>query len=388
MRLTSHQGLDKILLFLLLMIPNMYTTSPFSLYGLQIILFGILAVYIVYRNKNFDLSILLIVMSLVAMLFATSVYHVNYYSDLVYSGVDIIIFKRLILCSFWAILSAFVVEYVFSFNRNDITKILSLVIIIPSLFIITQIIVHYFLGFNFDFSIMTGGIPSRSYYGSYRPSGFMPEPAVYSGQMIALLALFLFFNKKINYVFILGVISIFISQSIAGILLLMLLTGSYILLFSSMKNIIYSLSGFGGVLILASPKLIERYQLFISGKDASNNIKGDAVINFMTNPDIYIFGYGIVGRDNPNLPSYYEALKDLTIFGSSLSIYGVFIGGLFCILLIGLFYCSKLDFKMKIILFIPLLKLCSPSYPLFWLYLCVVLKILLSSKCKENKKSI
>ena len=196
MKLTSHQGLDKILLFLLLMIPNMYTTSPFSLYGLQIILFGILAVYIVYRNKNFDLSILLIIMSLVAMLFATGLYHVNYYSDIIYSGVDVIIFKRLILCSFWAILSAFVVEYIFSFNRNDITKILSLVITILSLFMLSQIVIHYFLGFNLDFSIMTGGIPSRSYYGNYRPSGFMPEPSVYSGQMIALLALFLFFNKK------------------------------------------------------------------------------------------------------------------------------------------------------------------------------------------------
>ncbi|MEB6858737.1 hypothetical protein NA898_16785 [Proteus cibi] len=255
-----------------------------------------------------------------------------------------------------------------------------------SLFVLFQFFSYYILNITIDFSLITGGIESRSYYGNYRPSGFLPEPAVYCGHMSGLLSLYLFYNKKIDKCFILGVLSIFITQSTVGIILISLIITIYLFSFKTNKNkLILILVFLIIILLFIAPEIINRIDLFAQGIDTSNNLKIDAVINFFKDDNVFTFGYGLVSRDHIELPTYYEAIKDLTIFGSILSIFGVFFGTTIIIILLYIVISSKVEMKYKLILFVPLLKLCSPSYVFFYIYILIFFIILINNKENFNR---
>lgn len=257
-----------------------------------------------------------------------------------------------------------------------------------SFFVILQFFSYYILNITIDFSLITGGIESRSYFGNYRPSGFLPEPAVYCGHMSGLLSLYLFYNKKIDKYFIFGVLSIFITQSTVGVILVSLTISIYLLSFKITKNKLFMLLAFLVVILLfIAPEIANRVNLFIQGTDTSNNLKIDAVLNFLKDDNIFIFGYGLVSKDHIELPTYYEAIKDLTIFGSILSIFGVFFGIIIVIPLLYILIKSKTELLYKLILFIPLLKLCSPSYAFFYIYISIFFIILLDKKNKFTRQS-
>ncbi|KFC86792.1 hypothetical protein GHAL_3324 [Hafnia alvei ATCC 13337] len=263
-------------------------------------------------------------------------------------------------------------------SSSSMSKVVNFVIFIMSVFIFIQIASHYFLGLNIDFSQMTGGGLSRSYYGEvYRPSGFLPEPAVFSGHMCALLALSLYYNKKLNFYFYFGTLAVLGTLSTVGIILCACLYISFIM---SVKNNLFSYIIFFLFILLFSififPSLADRYELFINGVDSSNNLKIDAIKNFFGDKDIFLYGYGVIGRDHPLLPPYFEAIKDVTIFGAIFSVYGVVLGAVVFLLFVVVFIKSSLSFRSKIILTIPLMKLCTPSYAFFFIYLAIYFLIL------------
>ncbi|AYY82554.1 hypothetical protein ABN102_14600 [Proteus vulgaris] len=378
--------LNKYLIILLLLITNMQTTSAFSLYFLCIFVFGLIAALIVVTNHTIKLNFLISTIALILILGILTKLHADRYVN--YIGLNEILYKKYILVIFWSLMSLLSIN-IFIHTPNDIIKnSLSIIILIMSFFVILQLFSYYILNITIDFSLITGGIESRSYFGNYRPSGFLPEPAVYCGHMSGLLSLYLFYNKKIDKYFILGVLSIFITQSTVGVILVSLIISIYLLSFKINKNKLFLILAFLMIILLfIAPEIINRINLFLQGTDTSNNLKVDAVINFLKDDNIFIFGYGLISKDHIELPTYYEAIKDLTIFGSALSIFGIFFGIIIIILLLYILTVSHVELLYKIILFIPLLKLCSPSYAFFYIYISLFFIILLDKRNKFTRLS-
>ncbi|MEY1635237.1 hypothetical protein [Morganella morganii] len=293
-----------------------------------------------------------------------------------------IIYKKIALISYWAILCSLGVSIISELPQKKITSAIKITILIMSTYLLMQMISYHFLDYSLDFSLLTGGINSRSYFGTYRPSGFLPEPSVYSGHMIALLALYFTYNKKIDIPVIIGIASILLSQSTAGIILALLMIVCILSqYFLSKKNSILILASLIVTMYFIYPKLLDRYHLLLSGADTSNNLKITGLQHFYYN-DTFFTGFGVIARDHSSLPDYYEAIKDYTLFGNILTIYGIPIGTIILILLSYLIIRSKLSISNKIILSLPFIKLCSPNYSFFFIYFGIYI-ILLSSK--KNK---
>lgn len=374
---------NKYLIVLLLLITNMQTTSAFSLYFLCIFSFGILAIFISIRNKTIKLNILLSIMILIFTLGILTIFHMERYTN--YYGLNNILYKKYILVIYWSITALISINIFIHTPSIVIKNALSIVIWIMSLFVITQFFAYHTLNITIDFSLMTGGDESRSYFGNYRPSGFLPEPAVYCGHLSGLLSLYLYYNKKFGISFYSGVISIFITQSTVGMILITLIIIAFLITSKENKNKFFIFLFFLIIIFLfIAPELINRFNIFIQGADTSNNLKLLAILHFFQDDDILSLGYGLVSKDHDNLPSYYEATKDITLLGSIFSIYGIFSGIIILILLIYFLYKSKLDFKYKLLLTIPLLKLCSPGYAFFFIY--IILYFIILTEKNSNMK--
>ncbi|EKA95261.1 hypothetical protein HMPREF1311_03616 [Proteus mirabilis WGLW6] len=378
--------LNKYLIILLLLITNMQTTSAFSLYFLCIFVFGLIATLIVVTNHTIKLSLLISIIVLILTLGILTNFHADRYVN--YIGLNDILYKKYILVIFWSLMSLLSINIFIHTPKSIIKKSLSIVILIMSFFVILQFFSYYALNITIDFSLITGGIESRSYFGNYRPSGFLPEPAVYSGHMSGLLSLYLFYNKKIDRYFILGMTSIFITQSTLGIILISLILITYLLTSKIKKNKLFFTSIFLALIFLfIVPEIVNRIDVFTQGADTSNNLKLLAIMNFIQDDNIFSFGYGLVSKDHDYLPSYYEATKDITLFGSILSIYGVFLGTIILLVFIFILLKSKIQVKYKLILTIPLLKLCSPGYAFFFIYILWFFIILNEKKFNTEHQS-
>lgn len=368
---------------MMLLMANMQTISAVSLYGFSIILFGLIVFILCIKSLHVDLNVLLLALVFIILLSIVTFLQLPRYRD--YSGLEKIFISRVLLSIYWIICIAMISGAIENLKKIQIEKSISIVIILMSSFVFIQTICYYLFNQVVDFSELTGGDLSRSYYGVlYRPSGFLPEPAMYSGHMTALMALYLFCKKKIDYVFYLGFISVFLTFSTAGMLLNILL---YIVFsISHKKNMFFYLLFIvvaSAFCIFILPLLFDRFDLFLNGGDASNNIKIDAVNNLLSHDDILYYGYGIIGRDHPSLPSYFDALRDLTIFGAFYTVFGVIIGTALLIVFTLFWLGSNLDFKYKVLLFIPLLKLSNPCYLFFYIYMLVYFLILKRGKHTE-----
>lgn len=382
MQITKSNNVPIFWVTLLLLIANMQTTSALSLYGLSIVVFSLCVLILFYHYPHILIEVLLLAIIFIFTLMIVTAIQLPDYS--IYTGLNKIIISRALLAIFWILCMIIISGAINEVTNRQLSVALAVVIIVMSVFLILQNISYYFFNYIIDFSTMTGGELSRSYYsGLYRPAGFLPEPAVYSGHMAGLIALYMYYRKKANAIILLGLISILLTLSTVGVILVILLCLSYFV--SIKKNpliFIFILFLFVLFLTIISPLLVERFDLFINGNDTSNNLKLEAIINFFANEKILLFGYGMVGHDHPLLPDFYEAIKDVTIFGALFSIYGTIIG---CILLFILSYywiSSTLDLKYKIILLIPLIKICSPGYLFFHIYMLLYFIVLR----KGNKK--
>lgn len=380
MNQTNKDNLNYILFLLLILLPNMQTTSFLSLYIINIVLLPLVCLTIITINKKINIKLIIIIMISVILMNISTILELgngHYTNDAI-----TIIYKKIALISYWAILCSLGVSIISELPQKKITSAIKITILIMSTYLLMQMISYHFLDYSLDFSLLTGGINSRSYFGTYRPSGFLPEPSVYSGHMIALLALYFTYNKKIDIPVIIGIASILLSQSTAGIILALLMIVCILSqYFLSKKNSILILASLIVTMYFIYPKLLDRYHLLLSGADTSNNLKITGLQHFYYN-DTFFTGFGVIARDHSSLPDYYEAIKDYTLFGNILTIYGIPIGTIILILLSYLIIRSKLSISNKIILSLPFIKLCSPNYSFFFIYFGIYI-ILLSSK--KNK---
>lgn len=260
---------------------------------------------------------------------------------------------------------------------KTILKCLNAYIVFLSSIVIFQFLGFYILGLSssaVDISVLLGGELSRSGYmdGLYRPTGLMSEPAAFVGAQVALLCLQYLISKKNDLPRLLGIVSVLLSMSFAGFILI----GLYCLIIFSkgIKNIfIFSIIGILAFIGLEGV-VKDRLEILGSGSDSSNNVKIEAFNYFISDPMHILFGYGNIVR-NQSTPVFFEGATDITFFLATVAIFGVVVGGL----ILFIFFCwllkSNYTIKEKMIVLIPLVKLTNPALIFFSCFIILVIKL-------------
>ncbi len=343
--------------------------SKLSVYGVQIFLLFALSVIMFYRSR-FSVKISSIISFLaiaIFIIFITSIQstYLNH-QELLWLQVSRVIF--------WIMMCFISYPFLIKVHLQDVEKSLKIVIALFAISIFIQFLSFYIFNKAIDFSLLTGGEPSRMYGALFRPSGLTSEPAIYSGIMIGLLTLlYIINNLSWRYIFT-GIASILLTMSVYGILSSFLFIFIVYLLNFKMSRLLVGGIIIGITILSTMPILIERYESYQSGQDHSNMTKVESFNNLLSNPNLTYLGYGFTGKSE-SAPSYYEGLYDVTAFGSPLILFGVPIGVLIVTGLCFFIWWIPFSFKEKMLVILSLSKLSSPTFLFFNLFLLLLLVI-------------
>lgn len=267
--------------------------------------------------------------------------------------------------------------YSVSFNFKALSKAIDVVLFLNVIFFFTQFLCFYLFHLRIDYSQLSGGIGTRNDYGViFRASGVFNEPAEYSSAMTVLVIIRYLINEKLSKLSYLALISVALSFSFVG-----MFQSVFTLFIISFKDIrkkpVYILWGVL-ILILASSLsydfVMQRYDAFISGNDGSNNTKIDTFNFFIENPSYLYGGAGLIGYDPNTMPLFFQGLYDLTFFGACLSIFGIYIGPLLCILLLVFIF---INYRLNhvLLILICLLKINIMVYASYWVFIIAIILI-------------
>ncbi|HHR5971421.1 TPA: hypothetical protein ACS73C_003015 [Providencia alcalifaciens] len=352
----------------------LYTLKIASPFGIFIITFLIPNVIILIicrekkiKKKYFIYSLFFILIVLLSFLFTFYLgdfdFDFDYYATYYYITIPINIFCiTLLIGSYTNILSN-------ALFWDGITKLL---ISINLFFLLTQIILYYTISYSFDLGELTGGNTIRGItdYNGFmllRPGGLYEEPSIFAAYMFSFLVFrFLSTNGKLDLYILGGVISLFLTISTISILLASLfLFFSYFKL--KTKNIFILLSFILIPLYFLWDYISLRIMNSISGIDPSNSTKINVINKFISEPDFFWFGFGMIKK---HLAYGLDGLGDTTIYTSLITIFGIIFGTILTLLL--LFKIAKNNFpkRKKVLILLIFVKFSWPAYSFFWfLYL-------------------
>ncbi|MGL5396627.1 hypothetical protein [Aeromonas sp. R2-3] len=343
-------------------------SAPIIVYGLQIIFLFFISCWLLltkkisrFNNKDF--------LFLFFILFVLTLFTLFQQSYLKYQELLAMQYVRVV---FWVVYGWIVFLYLRTQSLSSISTALKYVILTMSISVLIQVVAYYFIGENvIDYSLLLGGVPSRILFEVFRPSGLTTEPAIYSGIMMGLLSIYYCILKRIDSVILAGGGSIFLTQSIAGIIMVSL----YFLVIIFSKPTIMKFSfvfvALCFVLMAVYPLFEARYERLITGDDSSNSTKIETFKNMLSIDQIMYSGYGLVGKSE-SAPSYYEGLYDVTLWGAMIVIFGIPVGILFDVAIFLFFMKMPVDFTIKILLLISLIKLTSPMFLFFNVFVALV----------------
>lgn len=349
--------------------------SPLSVYVSQLIIFPLSCAFL-YKRSNSKIGywpILLVIFSICLVLISALI-HIN-----ISMHTEILIYQSIKVC-LWLFSSVLLYCAVVDTSEHIIDKAVSAALILYISCLILQVVSYRLNGTIIDYSALIGGEASRNMMSGvgFRPTGLTSEPSVYCGITAWLITLRYAVNKKTDILFILSCMSMLLTLSFVGVFLCF-----GILLIGMLKfRMIMPIIGFVfiGYFILID-RINDRISLFISGSDGSNNVKIDTLNNFMSNPDIYTYGYGFVGK-SLSAPSFYESLYDMTIFGNFFTIFGVHFGIIALISFIVFLIRINISKRAKIMILISSFKISLPFFAVFYLSMSILLAI--SKRLKVN----
>ncbi|MCR9944551.1 hypothetical protein [Vibrio owensii] len=263
-------------------------------------------------------------------------------------------------------------------NTDYFDKLTKWLILSHASLFILQNLLWYILSYKLDFGLLLGGVEGRSsFYGAYRPTGVYAEPSIYSGYMSLFVSFRYVLAKRMDWVFYIGLLTIPLSLSTYAVLSFLIL----VMLFFGKVNIRSGLISI--MLILGSgyyfyESLINRYELFLSGEDGSNNTKL-YVISKWYNDDLYFTGFGVIKK--VLYDGVMDGFGDISLYINLPMLFGVPIGIFASILFISMIVRKKISIRDKMILLFCFVKISGFASPAFW-----ALTFLLSfSKVKFDK---
>lgn len=352
-------------------------SSPISVYGIQIFfLFIVSTVMLLISRMSWDINSLLIYVLIVFFIISVSaIQSIN----LEYQE---ILWLQVLRVIFWISMCFIAYPYLKNLEVNIIEASLKTLIVFLSSAVYIQFVGYYAFNTVIDFSVLTGGNASRILFSTFRPSGLTAEPAIHSGIMIGLLVLLFIKNKSSSLFIIVGIVSIFLTMSIYGILSAMFFLVIFFFRRKSIKLLILLFPFLVIAFSLSAPILFERYELYNSGQDESNMTKVDSFNNMLNKSHLLYLGYGMTGKSD-SAPKFYEGLYDVTAFGSPIIIFGIPLGLLLVSILI--LFIVKLPFTLqeKILVVLAFTKLSAPTFPFFNVF--ILMLVLFSHKRRLDK---
>lgn len=350
--------------------------SPIVFYGTQFLGLTLLTIYrfIIYPRINW--TCIKIFLSIVIFLELLSFFQYTYLGlPSVVIGVQKVIF----------LLSIVVLNYDYLKNTSVkvFSKTLSTYIILLSIIIFLQFFGFYFLGLGrdfLDFGLMLGGKEARTWYlgeTAFRPTGITSEPSMFIGIQFGLLVLQYLIDKKALFSRIVGLLSICLSLSFLGMILAVLYL--IIVYSNNIKNYIIGTISLFFFYIYSFDLVNKRVELFLNGKDGSNNVKIDLINFIIEKHEIIFFGYGFI-YPVQNSPEFFDALGDLTFYINTLTIFGILFGLLILLLFFIYIFRSVSTMKEKALIFLALIKLSNPAFLFFSCFIVFMVVILNSRK--------
>ncbi|WP_197064550.1 hypothetical protein [Vibrio hyugaensis] len=231
-----------------------------------------------------------------------------------------------------------------------------------SLFIL-QNLLWYILSYKLDFGLLLGGVEGRSsFYGAYRPTGVFAEPSIYSGYMSLFVSFRYVLAKRTDWVFYIGLLTIPLSLSTYAVLSFVVL----VILFFSKVNVRSALISI--ILVLVSgyyfyESLIDRYDLFLSGEDGSNNTKL-YVISKWYSDDLYFTGFGVIKK--VLYDGAMDGFGDISLYINLPMLLGVPIGLIATTLFVVMIVRKSISIRDKLILLFCFVKISGFASPAFW----------------------
>lgn len=355
------------LLFLYIQMSFITLPAPVSTYGTELVgvAFAVLLM-ILYKSKIHLNSVFYAFVSTTFLVGVT-------YLQSFYLQYSEILFLNAIRTAFWISMALLLYPYIKVMNRDSMAQVIKYVVLLNASTIFLQLLSYYMTGAVIDFSLLLGGEPSRNISsGLFRPTGLTAEPAIFSGALFGCIIVYYLIKQKIDFVVMLGLLSMVLTFSTLATLLVIAFLGTVSIL--SFKRVLFFLPISICTISVLMPSILKRMALFESGDDASNNIKLTVLKNWLDESTIYSFGYGLVGKSN-SAPAYYDALYDMTIIGNTFVIFGIFLGGV--LLFLFFLWLFKLSFGWieKVLILMVFMKLSSPNilfFSAFVLMVCAV----------------
>ncbi|MEY0515709.1 hypothetical protein AB7315_20195 [Providencia manganoxydans] len=357
--------LSSILLFFSIILP-----SPIVIYGTQLVFLGFISIFIFLVHNSASLKGLTITLLLVSFIFVWTAIQSKFLLH------QELIWLQTIRVCFWILCVYFIYTKISKFSTNVYIKSMKIVIFILSLSVIIQFLSHYLFNINIDYSRMLGGVDSRTSYsnGTFRPSGLTAEPSIISGIIVSLLTVYYLIKPKLDFYYFLGATSCFLTLSTLGIILI---SSFLIIVLFKRNNLLVFMLFLFPLLLISIPEISARYDAFQSGLDSSNNIKFEIIKNLLSSEHLLYLGYGLTGK-SISAPSFYEALYDLTIFGSFFIIFGIPIGILLTVGFLAFLIYLNFSLKEKTLILLCFIKISSPTFIFFNLF--IILIVIISKK--------
>lgn len=262
------------------------------------------------------------------------------------------------------------------FSDRKILNAINFFIIFNLFFFLIQVISYYLISLDLNFGLILGGAGNRAlnFTEIYRPTGIYDEPAIYGLFMSILVVSKLFFEKKVDILVILGIVSLFFTFSFASILL------AFGIIFILLADRV----GYGvsfvifilmiGILFLAYESswmpdfLLSRMSSLLGGEDGSTSHKFQSFDFWLNNENVRNFGFGFIGLREWT-PDYFDAIYDMTLYGTIITQFGLVLAPFFILWIISFFLFNGCSVFSLLLCFLIFIKLSAVHFLVFWVFL-------------------
>lgn len=261
-------------------------------------------------------------------------------------------------------------------NDKKICSLINLFLTFNVLIFFLQLVLYYIFSYDLDFSNLMGGAGNRAlnYSEIYRPTGIYDEPAIYGLYLSVLIASKLFFTKKLDFLVLVGLITMLLTFSFVSIILavgIILITFSKRL--SVFSFILCCLVMLLAILIVYENSwmpdfLLNRLDSLLEGNDGSTSNKVQSFQFWLNNESVRNFGFGFIGLRGWT-PEFFDAIYDMTLYGTAITQFGVILAPFFICWIGAFLWINGWSWFSLCLCFLIFIKLSAVHILVFWVFL-------------------
>lgn len=367
---------------IMLILPSIKLYNFLGLYVFGFAFLIIAWVIILYNNqiiiKRKDIRLIITIFLLALSIF--SYYTFDYYRKGFAARYYILsIYPAILIISYYFFIQFFYRNY----GAEGLKKTITALLLANILFFYLQFIIYHKTGFILDLNSLLGGFQAGMINEAYtdfgfRGSGFYLEPSIYAAHIAIYIFLYLYYGGKNLILISFCLLSMILSNSTVAIFLAI----PFILYVAIQKKtlfwIIIPLSI--GAFIYQYEMLNSRLLMFSDGRDHSTSHRLDVINMYLSDMELFLWGYGFVEKVNLISGSPLDAVGDHTFILNPLIIYGSLIGSIVLFLYFRIFSKFKLSLFGWFALAVLLTKFPAIYFPAAWIF---IYSLMLPPNCES-----